>query len=181
MTAPFTIRPGSLADAAAIAALTVRSWCHAYRGVLPDAVLDARRPGDRLERWRERLALPEREHHTLVCEQDAAMVGYAGVGPASEHSIHPAPLGVGEIYGFYLDPPWFGSGAAEPLMDAVEAWLAPRFTAGWLWVLEDNLRARRFYERRGWQADGARTPYPRPRCPGVYIVRHVRDFSVGGG
>ncbi len=176
MGSPFTIRNARLGDEAAIAALTVRSWCLAYRGILPDEVLDGRRPDDRLERWRERLALPEGAHQTLVCDVDGVMVGYAGVGPASEHSIHPAPLGVGEIYGFYLDPLWFGSGAAEPLMDAVELWLEARFERASLWVLQGNARARRFYERRGWQSDGRRTPYPRPGCRGVSMVRHYRSF-----
>ncbi len=173
----FELRAGRPADAAAIAALTVRSWCAAYRGILPDVVLDARRPGDRLERWEERLALPERAHKTLVCEHGGVMVGYVGVGPASEHALQPAPPGVGEIFGFYLDLPWFGSGAAELLMDGAEAWLSARFDRAWLWVLEGNARARHFYERRAWKADGHRTPYPRPGCRGVHIVRHVRSFD----
>lgn len=30
------------------------------------------------------------------------------------------------------------------------------FTTASLWVLEDNPRARRFYEREGWRPDGGR-------------------------
>ena len=30
------------------------------------------------------------------------------------------------------------------------------FRTATLWVLEDNPRARRFYEREGWQLDGGR-------------------------
>ena len=33
--------------------------------------------------------------------------------------------------------------------------LRERFREAVLWVLDDNLRARRFYEKHGWRLDGA--------------------------
>lgn len=64
-----------------------------------------------------------------------------------------------------VDPPWlealyvrpaaWGSGVADEL----HAWAVAELRAAGvatarLWVLEENLRARRFYERHGWNADG---------------------------
>jgi hypothetical protein len=34
-----------------------------------------------------------------------------------------------------------------------------------LWVLEENHRARRFYERRGWREDGSTRDVPFPPYP----------------
>jgi GNAT superfamily N-acetyltransferase len=51
----------------------------------------------------------------------------------------------------FVVPEQWGSGVAARLHDeAVAALVRPCH----LWVLEENLRARRFYERRGWQGDG---------------------------
>lgn len=45
-------------------------------------------------------------------------------------------------------------------MDAAVATLAARgLTELRLWVLRDNVRARRFYERYGWRPDGVRSTY----------------------
>jgi GNAT superfamily N-acetyltransferase len=64
-----------------------------------------------------------------------------------------------------VDPPWlealyvapsaWGSGVADRLHDAAVAELRARgVERARLWVLEENHRARRFYERHGWTPDG---------------------------
>ena len=52
---------------------------------------------------------------------------------------------------FYLHPDAWGSGAADPLMAACLDELRSRFDRAILFVLEANPRARRFYERWGWE------------------------------
>ena len=42
------------------------------------------------------------------------------------------------------------------LAAAIAALRARSFVTASLWVLEDNPRARRFYEREGWRLDGGR-------------------------
>jgi putative acetyltransferase len=55
----------------------------------------------------------------------------------------------------YVRPAAWGSGLAGELHDAaVEELRARGVDRARLWVLERNDRARRFYERRGWQPDG---------------------------
>jgi GNAT superfamily N-acetyltransferase len=65
------------------------------------------------------------------------------------------PGTVGEVYGFYVHPDHWGSQVATELMNATIRALSDD---GWplarLWVLRDNPRARRFYERHSWVADG---------------------------
>ena len=65
------------------------------------------------------------------------------------------PGTVGEVYAFYVHPDHWGSQVANELMLATISALGDD---GWplarLWVLRDNPRARRFYERHGWIVDG---------------------------
>jgi GNAT superfamily N-acetyltransferase len=55
----------------------------------------------------------------------------------------------------YVRPSAWGTGVADELhMWAVERLRDAGTTTARLWVLEENVRARRFYERHGWRADG---------------------------
>ena len=72
------------------------------------------------------------------------------VGPSRELD------GEGELYAIYVYPEAWGSGAGPQLMREARAWLTERFPGAILWVLEDNPRARGFYEREGWTADAHR-------------------------
>ena len=61
----------------------------------------------------------------------------------------------GWLEAMYVRPRAWGSGLADELHAAAAGELRRRGTErGRLWVLEENGRARRFYERHGWQADG---------------------------
>jgi GNAT superfamily N-acetyltransferase len=75
-----------------------------------------------------------------------------------------------------VDPPWldalyvrpeaWGTGVAVRLHDrAVEALREAGVERARLWVLEGNVRARRFYERRGWVEDGTTREVPFPPNP----------------
>ncbi len=49
--------------------------------------------------------------------------------------------------------------------EALRTLAAGGSTSARLWVLEDNARARRFYERRGWRRDGSDRVVPFPPHP----------------
>ena len=61
-------------------------------------------------------------------------------------------------------------------MAAAERALAARFDAALLWVLEDNPRARGFYERAGWAPDGVRKAEERFGVRAAE-VRYRKDFT----
>jgi hypothetical protein len=83
------IRPARVEDVAQMALVNVRSWQETYRGLVPDAVLDA--PG--LVAARERFwtaALTDercRENRVAVAERDGELVGIAMSGPPLEHGF----------------------------------------------------------------------------------------------
>ena len=54
----------------------------------------------------------------------------------------------------YVDPEHWGDGAGAALMDATILELQTKgYEPAYLWVLADNPRARRFYEKHGWSCD----------------------------
>ena len=78
------IRRAKPADAKGIAEVNVASWQAAYRGVLPDSLLDALSVEDKRGRWEARIA--ENLEQVLVLEQDQRVVGFAAFG-ASRDSV----------------------------------------------------------------------------------------------
>ncbi|MEV5877370.1 GNAT family N-acetyltransferase [Streptomyces sp. NPDC052101] len=63
---------------------------------------------------------------------------------------------VGEVYALYVLPDLIGEGIGRRLLGEAHAQMKNQgFGASALWVLCDNHRARRFYERAGYQVDGA--------------------------
>lgn len=149
---PISVRRAGEADAEAIADLHVRSWQWAYRGLVPDAALDAMTAVERLPGWRRDLG-PGTVHRVWLAEWDGRAVGFAAWGPSRDAG---APPGTAELYAIYLHPDAAGSGAAGTLLAAArEEMRAEGVGRATLWVLAGNPRARRFYERSGWALDGA--------------------------
>lgn len=142
------VRRAAVADAAAIAAVHTGTWQAAYEHVfgaerLAGLDADRRRAG-----WERSLAAGET---VFLAEDDGRVVAFVSVGPSRELE------GVGELYAIYAVPEAWGSGAGPALMrTGLEALRDAGYAEAILWVLEDNPRARRFYEREGWTLDGTR-------------------------
>ena len=162
------IRPASPDDALAIATIRVRGWRSAYRHAFPTAELDAL-PIDP-DRWRARLLVPPLGWTTIVCEDDGHVVGFASTGPSRDEDD------LGELYAIYVDPDAWSTGAGRALLAAAESALTADYGAALLWVLEDNPRARNFYEQAGWAADGVRKAEERFGVRAAE-VRYRKDFA----
>jgi ribosomal protein S18 acetylase RimI-like enzyme len=149
-----TVRWARLEDALALATVQIRSRREAYRGLLAQAHLDGLDPNERLLRWQEGLAAGEwPQRGTMVAERDGAIIGFATMSTGS-------PPEAPEIHAIYVTPEAWGTGAGRLLMaEAVRRLAAAGCTEAILWVLESNERARRFYEKAGWHADGGRAPH----------------------
>lgn len=170
-----TVRDALPGDADAVADAHVRAWQVGYRGVVPDQVLDHPEfERARHERWRHRLshgpaATRDPLNRIFVCVMRERVVGFGHAG--READPPPEAAERGEIYGFYVHPDAWGTGAADALMAACLAELRTRFTRAVLWTLRDTPRSRRFYERTGWtlqfHADHTpiEAPFPLPDFP----------------
>jgi len=142
------IRRARPADAAAIAEVHVRTWQTAYEHVFGAEQLATIDLDARTRRWEGWLDDGE---HAFVAVDGGRIVAFAWVGASSEAAEK------GELYAIYVLPNAWGSSAGTELMQvALEALRELGFGEATLWVLADNPRARRFYEREGWVLDGAR-------------------------
>ena len=147
------VRPAGPDDAVAIASAHVRSWQAAYRGIVPDTLLDALSIDRRASWWRGELTEMATPTACWVVERSGRVVGFASIGAARRDSASP---GLGELYAIYLEPESWSLGFGRAIMNQAIAGLRDAgFRAAILWVLADNARGRRFYERAGWQPDGA--------------------------
>ena len=148
-----TIRPASRSDLEAIATLHVSSWQSAYRGILPDPVLDRLHPEDRIRDWARWLAEPEA--HTFAAVERRKLVGFARILPALD--AHNPPPAACEISHLYVAPESQSMGVGQALLSrSFEDIVERGVERAVLWVLEKNYRARAFYERAGFRLDGAR-------------------------
>lgn len=147
------IRAASAEDAADIAKVHVLAWRAAYRGVLPSDYLDSIDVRERTRVWQGLLHQQQPEGTTLVAESEAGVFGFARASRTRDDDQD--ATAVGEVHAIYLLPEAWGLGAGRRLLDAVLAGLNRKnFRDVTLWVLEENLRARAFYEAVGWTADG---------------------------
>lgn len=146
MPSTIALRPITLADADDCGRIHAQTWQVAYRGVVPDEILAKHTVAWRQARWRGFLTDGQAVDR-LLAEIDGETVGFVAWGPGRADPR-------GELWSLYVHPDHWGSGAGRVLMQAAEAGLRQRWDAAFLWVLADNPRARRFYERAGWRPDG---------------------------
>src|SRR5579859_5150265 len=95
------IRAAHPGDAGSIARIHVESWQWAYRGLLPDSLLDGlvATLERRTEIQERRLIERGLEQRTWVTELDRAIVGFADTGPSRDPDATPRTA---EIYAIYL-------------------------------------------------------------------------------
>jgi ribosomal protein S18 acetylase RimI-like enzyme len=147
------IRTAQPEDAADIERVRSAGWRVAYRGILPDALLDEFfGDPDQRQRWMSDPASGTVAE--LIAEaDDAGVVGWVVAGASARDADS---AGVAEIRACYVSPDAWGRGAGRALMDAaLQALQAAGHRDVVLWVLRDNARARGFYAACGFGPDGA--------------------------
>lgn len=146
------IRQAVEGDAAPIARLHVDAWQAAYRGILPDEMLDGLDVAERTRRRRALLARPPSPNiRNWVCEANEELLGWAATGPARDDDLDDSVL---ELYAIYLQPDVIGRGHGRALMQHCLADAAQRgFVEMTMWVLTGNERAQHFYRAAGFVRD----------------------------
>jgi GNAT superfamily N-acetyltransferase len=144
----FAVRVAKVGDAEAIARAHTLSWQTSYRGILPDNVLDRIDVGQRADS-RRRIILDAKIFQLVAYDlTHGDIVGLCDAGPARRH----APYG-GEIYALYLVQHAKMHGLGREMLERSQAWLAANHKRSMIiWVLENNVHARRFYEAMGGRA-----------------------------
>ena len=171
-------READKADAEGIASLHATSWRFAYRGSLSDAYLDGPIEAERSAFWRGRFERPAENQFVVVAEFMGKLVGFACAYGGEDLK-----------WGTFLDnlhvaPERHRKGIGARLMAEVASWSAASFPGQgiYLWVLESNQRARRFYERVGAEIGGRDlwTPPDGTALPKLRLVwRSAGELSAG--
>jgi ribosomal protein S18 acetylase RimI-like enzyme len=142
------VRRARLEDARAIAGVHAQTWREAYEHVFGAGRLAGVSLEARLGQWERILTSGQSD---VFVAADEGIVGFVSTGDSRDADAD------AELYAIYVLPRAWGSGAGAELMRAgLAAMRAGTSGDAILWVLEDNPRARRFYEREGWELDGER-------------------------
>jgi RimJ/RimL family protein N-acetyltransferase len=145
------IREMKIEDIPDITALHILSWQSAYRGIVPDHFLNSLDIEERIERNKQYFYTNDGITIYCIMAKEGPMIGELAIGKSRDNDIPQA----GEIIGIYLLPEYWGMGCGKKAMDfAVSTLRELGFSTILLWVFEDNIRAREFYEKYGFRIEG---------------------------
>ena len=142
------IRPARPADLALIADIQFSSWKDAYAGVLPEPYLADQMAADLNRHWR---SVKIQSGDVLLIAEETEAVGFIAVW------CRPDPF----IDNLHVKPSKRSGGIGAMLMQSAARQLIQQgHKTAYLWVLANNARAIRFYEKLG----------------GVYTDRAVKNL-----
>ena len=145
-------RDAGIEDAASVQALFRDSFTDTFAHLYQPADLAAFFGKFTLEAWQAEIGDPA--YRLRLAEEDGAAIGFAKMGPLSV-PIEPERPTV-ELRQLYVLPDYKGRGVAAALMDwALDEARRRGAQDVVLSVYSDNPRARRFYERYGFEEVGA--------------------------
>lgn len=121
------------------------SWKYAYKNIIPQSYLNSIPAGQ----WANSIHKPGM--HSLVLIESGRMIGAASFCKSRREKYSD----YGEIVSIYFLPDFIGKGYGRLLLNkCIEELKKCGFGKILLWVLEDNHRARKFYEKNGFLCSG---------------------------
>ena len=143
------VRAATPDDADVIADINVRSWRHAYGGIIPGSYLAALDQAAIANRVREAVL---NRSATILVAGGREVHGFSWVSRSRDDD---APPETAEIIAIYVDPQLERRGIGRALaLASCDAARSQGFTRISLWVLDENARARAFYEALKFVSDG---------------------------
>jgi ribosomal protein S18 acetylase RimI-like enzyme len=144
------IRETKKSDAEPIARLHAESWRTAYRGALSDAYLDGPIEAERIDFWRSRFEKPAENQFVVVAESRRHIAGFV-----CAYGGHDRQWGT-FLDNLHVAPEQQRRGIGARLMVALASWSIKAYPGQgiYLWVLESNAAAQRFYEQMGGENAG---------------------------
>ena len=126
------------------------SWRQAYINIIPDEILNSFTPIQRAQVFEQ--AIRTRPEEYYLFQVDNLPAGIALLYKSHEKS---ATDDEGEIYAIYFHPDYWGTSATQlGLQFCTNRLKELGFKQIHIWVLEENKRAQRFYEKNGFIFDG---------------------------
>ncbi len=142
------IRKGTKEDYKGKGYVHYQSWIETYSDIFPKEVMD----NISLEQ-RQQLAYDHPEN-TFVAIIDNNIIGFSCYTKSRDDDLEDT----GELMAIYILKEYHGLGIAPKLLKPALKQLS-KYKQVCLWVLRDNHRAIRFYEKNGFVKDGTTKPY----------------------
>lgn len=148
----YKIDPATSTHVARIAQIHVEVWQKAYRGLIPDQFLDSLDTRNREAYWRG--VIRDGRDQVFIGHDANDIFGFCSIGPTRDSDLQGS---FSELMTLYVLPEHWGSDVGNQLIQRAhqtcidDSGLA---TNCMLWVLKDNRRARSFYAKHGYGADG---------------------------
>ncbi len=134
-------------------------WHEAYTGLISAAYLEKltlQKCEQTAFQWRENI---------LIAKDGERVVGFTGYGNDGN-----APE-TGVLFALYVLKQYYGTGVGKQLWDAASEQLSVCPQIG-LWVLKENARAIRFYEKCGFRATGEAQYLPSVGATEIRMIFH---------
>ena len=135
------------------------AWHEAYPGLVSDEYLKQltlEKCEEMAGRWTDGI---------LIAKDGDRVIGFVGFGDRGEEAPER-----GEIFAMYVLSEFYGTGVGRLLMEEALSRLQD-YPELCLWVLRENRRAIRFYEKCGFHADGEEMFSPRVKAWEIRMVR----------
>lgn len=146
------IRNAKIEDCRDLGRVHAQSWKIAYKGIVPDSFLEEM-TGEKSEK-RFINAISQGIENNIVAVIENQIVGFTCIGKCRDSDVDHK---YGEIWGIYLLPSCWRQGiGTKLLLHDISILKNEGFDKVSLWVLEDNISARRFYEKFGFEYDGTK-------------------------
>jgi len=144
------IRYANEGDAFTLAYIHVNSWKAAYKNIVPDEILD-NLSVDKRKLYFENV-IKDKSEIIVIAYKDNVAAGFMTFGKCRDDDKDSS---LGEIWGIYLLPEFWRQGIGSELISwGVNSLNDLGYNKVCLWVLEENMRARKFYEKQGFIYDG---------------------------
>ena len=141
------------------------AWHEAYPGIVSEEYLEQltlEKCEEMAGRWTDGI---------LVAKDGDRVIGFVGFGDRGGEAPER-----GEIFAMYVLSEFYGTGVGRLLMEEALSRLR-KYPEICLWVLRENRRAIRFYEKCGFRADGEEMLSPRVKAWEIRMVRKDRKDS----
>lgn len=144
------IRYADVNDCSALGIIHSESWKVAYKGIVPESVLD--NMSSEKSEIKFYNSFMQGQEKNVVALKDNQVVGFMCLGKCRDDDVDNS---YGEIWGIYLLPSSWRQGIGTELISwGLTDMKAKGYGKVSLWVLEDNINARKFYEKLGFICDG---------------------------
>lgn len=145
-----TIRYANVNDARILGQIHSQSWKVAYNGIVPDDILN-NMSSEKRQRYFEKALSEGLEENAIIFKKDKAL-GLICIGKCRDEDKDDSH---GEIWGIYLLPEYFNIGIGSELIHwGLNELKNRKYKKVTLWVLEQNIPARLFYKKIGFNHDG---------------------------